>query len=225
MSNSQFEPFMRSILIAGFMKALTKYHIALGNRATRGGAIFSGMDCVVSINHSHLNNNTAVLGGCFHGNHTFLTVKDCACQENLSSRYGGCFYIALSNATLEGSQLSLNHANNSGGGIYAFEKAYVHIRNTSIVSNSASVGGGIAFFNDARLLCVSCLYENNTAKQGGGFFIFSHRSQLLLAQLVVSTFRENKASSYGGIHFVLLQIRIKICYRWNGSEDVWNKSP
>jgi len=186
------------------VKTLAENHVAVGNRAYRGGAILSSTDCVVSINHSQLDNNKAEFGGCFHGNDMSLAVNDCVCQENLALGSGGCFYIESSNATFERNHVISNHASNKGGGIFMSEKTLLRVWNTSMVSNSAYFGGGIALFNGSRLLCITCLFENNAATEGGGVYIISNASQVLVGQMTTSMFRGNKASSYGGIDLVLL---------------------
>lgn len=188
-----------------FWATLTWWLYFVENKAKEaGGAIFAGMECVVSLNHSRFKNNRAKFGGCFYGVSLPLEVQDCACQENLASTNGGCFYLESSNATFEASNILSNHADDNGGGIYVSDQTLLRIWNTFLVSNSANHGGGVALLNGSRLLCVFGQFENNSANQGGGLYIISNASQFLLGQLTMSIFRGNNASTYGGVDLILL---------------------
>eukprot|EP00210_Caulerpa_lentillifera_P004019 g3834.t1 len=170
----------------------------LGNIANQGGAIYTSMGSDILINTSSFLRNQADFGGCLYGSGLSANVKHSRFEENRSLQSGGCFYFELSVADFRSNLLAFNNANQTGGGICSIFNSLLIMDSTNVTSNGATKGGGIAMLSDSRLSCDHCIIHNNTAIQGGGLYIESQLKHVLIAQLQLSTFHSNKASSYGG---------------------------
>lgn len=152
-----------------------------GNRAQRGGALYTDDNSVVTINNSCFSNNTAEDiagpdgGGAIWSGECTLTLNDCKFENNNANvtvaKYGGAIYA---NGGFNLNTLTINrcafigNTSNRGGGIY-IDHCTALIKNALFYGNvGTGFGGGIAA-NDANanVTIYNSTFSNNTTSGSG----------------------------------------------------------
>lgn len=152
-----------------------------GNRAQRGGALYTDDNSVVTINNSCFSNNTAEDiagpdgGGAIWSGECTLTLNDCKFENNnanvSTAKYGGAIYA---NGGFNLNTLTINrcafigNTSNRGGGIY-IDHCTALIKNALFYGNvGTGFGGGIAA-NDANanVTVYNSTFSNNTTSGTG----------------------------------------------------------
>ena len=152
-----------------------------GNRAQRGGAVYTDDNSTVTINNTCFSNNTAEDitgpdgGGAIWSGECTLTLNDCKFENNNANvtvaKYGGAIYA---NGGFNLNALTINrcafvgNTSNRGGGIY-IDHCTALIKNCLFYGNAGTgYGGGIAA-NDANALVTiyNSTFSNNTTTGAG----------------------------------------------------------
>jgi len=152
-----------------------------GNRAQRGGALYTDDNSNVTINNSCFSNNTAEDvagpdgGGAIWSGECTLTLNDCKFENNNANvtvaKYGGAIYA---NGGFNLNTLTINrcafigNTSNRGGGIY-IDHCTALIKNALFYGNiGTGFGGGIAA-NDANanVTIYNSTFSNNTTSGSG----------------------------------------------------------
>lgn len=208
----------------------------IDNFASQFGTIYASVDCVISIERSHINGNKGEYGGFLYGNELSLEVSHSSCNENIANKSGGCFYLKSTKATFTKCEMSMNFAEEDGAGVYAtafshvlFEKctmksnqankdgggvystmfAMVHFQRCNLNSNQAERNGGaMAILPSSQLICGNSTIERNVALHGGGVYIAPNVRQPEVSQILTSTIQSNIALKYGGAYIKILSYHV-----------------
>lgn len=173
-----------------------------GNRAQRGGAVYTDDNSNVTINNTCFSNNTAEDitgpdgGGAIWSGECTLTLNDCKFENNNANvtvaKYGGAIYA---NGGFNLNTLTINrcafvgNTSNRGGGIY-IDHCTALIKNCLFYGNAGTgYGGGIAA-NDANALVTiyNSTFSNNTttgAGRGGAIDGNQFQSPMLIKNCIV----------------------------------------
>jgi hypothetical protein len=173
-----------------------------GNRAQRGGAVYTDDNSTVTINNTCFSNNTAEDitgpdgGGAIWSGECTLTLNDCKFENNNANvtvaKYGGANYA---NGGFNLNALTINrcafvgNTSNRGGGIY-IDHCTALIKNCLFYGNAGTgYGGGIAA-NDANALVTiyNSTFSNNTttgAGRGGAIDGNQFQSPMLIKNCIV----------------------------------------
>jgi len=173
-----------------------------GNRAQRGGALYTDDNSIVTINNTCFSNNTAEDvagpdgGGAIWSGECTLTLNDCKFENNNANvtvaKYGGAIYA---NGGFNLNTLNINrcafigNTSNRGGGIY-IDHCTAVIKNALFYGNAGTgFGGGIAA-NDANanVTIYNSTFSNNTttgAGRGGAIDGNQFQSPMIIKNCIV----------------------------------------
>jgi len=112
-----------------------------GNRATRGGAISSGVG-------------------------SKPTIRDCFIIGNKAVDNGGAIYVSLADALLEGNLIAGNQAGSDGGAIFAARVSDLTLTNNTFLENQQSNASGVIYVTER----VSVTAAGNSFDGAGSFF-------------------------------------------------------
>ena len=169
----------------------------VGNKAPDAGAIFAALNTTLHIGETtFVGNKASDDGGAINiQEHSYLRMKHCLFDNNMSQRSGGAICGGF-NATLNIHQTNFtcNRAE-QGGAIEIDRQSYLHSTDCTIKDNHAEeIGGAIAGGLQAVLEINGSYFSNNSALQGGAIDV-QHQANLSLTNCRLEG---NFASEFGG---------------------------
>ena len=194
-----------------------------GNSAIRGGAIYSGNNCAVtmeSTKNSVIQNNTATdRGGAINVGSGSLTITGYNFVSNTCSKTGGAIHLNGDNivCTITGSTFTSNAATGNGGAIFTNSTNTtdgLKIVNSTFTSNTSSQGGAAIYSENGSQAPVSVsgsTFTGNTVTWSGGAILVKAGSGKTLT-ISDSIFKNNKGTKeFGGALFTLVTTNATNC--------------
>jgi hypothetical protein len=134
--------------------------ILINGKADQGGAIFNAGETFLQDITIKSNESTSEGGAVFSGLDSILTVSGSTISENSATTNGGAFSaIQAKTFRIFNSLINNNSATLEGGGVYG---GNLTVLNSTFSSNSADLNGGGLWFN-GQLLCVNSTFYDNAA--------------------------------------------------------------
>lgn len=158
-------------IFSGSNVSLTLDHVTVRlNSASNGGGLFASGN--VTIRHSQfLSNTVTVNGGALSISNGTLSIQQSVFQDNIAQGSGGALYLYEGTATIYDSTFSHNRAESdlsTGGGLNLSSSA-VTITHSAIFNNHAgSSGGGLRLANSQVSITNSTISGNSSVNHGGG---------------------------------------------------------
>jgi hypothetical protein len=132
----------------------------INGKADKGGAIFNAGELFIQRTTIKSNESTSEGGAVFSGLDSILTVSGSTISENSATTNGGAFSaIQAKTFRIFNSLINSNSATLEGGGVYG---GNLTVLNSTFSSNSADLNGGGLWFN-GQLLCVNSTFYDNAA--------------------------------------------------------------
>ncbi len=210
-----------------------------GNSAeNRGGGIYNDDGCVLSLEGSHVSENSAQGGGGIYNVGVSLFVTDSVISENLANGNGGGVYHVDSYAIIRNSAITDNVAGFSGGGIANADHGAIRVENSTISGNVAEcdewlVGGGGVYIdydtNGTSTTIVNSTIVNNVAMDGAGISCGAGTESPNLLTLINSVVAGNNANTYADVLLIGCALRPEsannLIGKWEGSFAHEDSSP
>lgn len=174
----------------------------VGNRAHRGGAIYSQDDGVVSLTETTFEKNEANDEGGAILSDNQLVIRDSIFRNN-QANVGGALVSQSGTLQISNSMFAVNHADVQGGamrfncGVDA--PCSAEITATDFVNNRADGNGGGIYVNadgPMELNLTNAVFQANEAHDAGGLYAVMRPTTEI--DVNASTFSENRANNEGG---------------------------
>ena len=175
------------------------------NGANSGGAIYSEVESIISINNSVFTSNSATgcynkpcssFGGVFVVNESStLFVHGSSFTNNTSDQDGGVAVVVNSTFIVTHSNLSQSTADSNGGAVAAFQNSNIVFDTSTISYGRVKSDGGVLYLKESAVTVRQCDIFSNMANKRGGV-IASHASNSVI--LHSSSFSNNSAQ-VGGV--------------------------
>jgi predicted outer membrane repeat protein len=163
-----------------------------------GGAIYSRVQKVISIDDSVLNNTAARGGGGMLSYNSLINIDKIVFQNNKSGQHGGALVLG-SNGTLKNCSFLSNTADSCGGALYVNSNSDSGLifYNVKFKNNKANLHGG-AMYVLSGPFCIkdSSSFEGNRAFQNGGAIFLKDTVNIVIQ--VANTLFKSDSAVYGG---------------------------
>ena len=172
-----------------------------GNKAAKGGVIFSSCGGTVNLYGGTITGNAATSGdgGVINISGGTITISGAKITGNTASQYGGAIYLYEGvTLTMTGGELSGNRAAKEGGAVHVYGKNSTFYLSGGTISDNSSVDGGAVYLNrEPSVLTMSggTISGNTASGNGGGVYIYRTGSVCNLSGGVIEN---NTAGDNGG---------------------------
>ena len=138
--------------------------IFTGNKATQGGAVWSGGQGSTVFENCLIEHNTAELGGgiMLINSEPVITIRGCVIRDNLATQAGGGIFAINVGLLMEGNLVVGNTSGDKGGGISV---SGLHpgseVTGCTVIGNRAPQGAAVRVVDSMMLRVTSCLLAFN----------------------------------------------------------------
>lgn len=171
------------------------------NTAQAGGAISSRTDCVVTLNGTILQNNSAagttyeLGGGAIYSNNNTLKLSAVSCNGNSTGYYGGAINARTATVTIDNNSIFTNNEGKTGVAIHLRDGGTATLTDVTVSDNVATAGSGVVYITGAGSLDITRMTATGNQNNNGGVIYSSGSANISVADSDLSS---NTALNLGG---------------------------